>query len=976
MPLENKLFYTGKTIERRFDDKQLILKGNKRYYRDTQDYKLQDSTLLKDSKLPAQANIHTTEEETALTVCDSNSETLSVKYHNTDSPTHKRSRQGTETSRPAAVTSKDRGPDDTNHKGISHRRMSARHETSEHIKYNDEDSEGEDAADMAKAQDEMIEQMEKARRILGKYKTRELQRTHPTVTESWLCHTIRGIIQPAGRAMTQHRFKFHNTRDTAKYNTKILKRYKYDLVKAFKKEQGTMLEPGSEFRTHTSLEPLLSNHKNWRKMQQIISKGITYTLEDLPEDERKRDVASMVMRGNHPSASDQANEATLLKNYEKEVRNGWMLPVTAECVTKIQDAGVIPIGIATQMTIDEKGNRLTKRRTIHDASFPPPSGMSINRRLLPESLEPCFYGFCLLRILHFIHMLRFTHPDVAILIMKLDLDAAYRRLHVLIKMAALSITIIQRIAYILLRLPFGVANGPGDYSTISETIFDMTNDILRDDTWDHKTLHSPLQAELDKPKRENTNIPFGKARRLFVPVPYHPASADGYIDDIISVALAASDWVARAQNAALLAIHTVFRPRDPRDPLPREDTTSIRKLRGEGTPDERKIVLGWLVDTRKFRVYLPRPKALDWLQQIDEITKAGKTNTKTLESMIGKLNHIGYIMPQGRYFLNRLRHLLKKTKKYGQQTLDTSSKNDFLLWQTFINTVSSKGIDINNITFSEPTSVCFSDACEHGMGGYNENGLAWRFEIPQEHIGKFSINLLEFIAAVITIELTLNHGKNNQKILAFTDSSSALGWLFKASFPTSMPHHDTTARYLAASLIRRDSSLYSQHVPGKHNIIADSLSRDLHIPPLTLTNILCRTLPTQIPPNFRIISPPKATISWMLSLLRSEIKSPEPPRAPTRSRLGVLTSGRDFWKQWGLATSGSMDSTNNKEHTSCAHLQPLVDEINAAKQARNNLRVTRSRPPSHMFVRPSGQTFGPTPPSTPTINHPSSCRDS
>ena len=49
------------------------------------------------------------------------------------------------------------------------------------------------------------------------------------------------------------------------------------------------------------------------------------------------------------------------------------MPVTIKCVTKIDDASVIPVGVATQFSIDEKGNRKTKRRTTHDASFPPPS---------------------------------------------------------------------------------------------------------------------------------------------------------------------------------------------------------------------------------------------------------------------------------------------------------------------------------------------------------------------------------------------------------------------------------------------------------------------------------------------------------------------------------------------------------------------------------------------------------------------------
>ena len=74
--------------------------------------------------------------------------------------------------------------------------------------------------------------------------------------------------------------------------------------------------------------------------------------------------------------------------------------------------------------------------------------------------------------------MRIQHPAVIILLIKFDLDAVYRRLHVVAKMAALAIIILKNIAYILLRLPFGVANGPNDYCVISEPIIDLANDLL------------------------------------------------------------------------------------------------------------------------------------------------------------------------------------------------------------------------------------------------------------------------------------------------------------------------------------------------------------------------------------------------------------------------------------------------------------------------------------------------------------------
>ena len=392
--------------------------------------------------------------------------------------------------------------------------------------------------------------------------------------------------------------------------------------------------------------------------------------------------------------------------------------------------------------------------------------------------------------------MRIQHPELLILLIKYDLDAAYRRLHIIARMAVLAITILKNIAYILLRLPFGVANGPSDYCVISEPVVDLSNDILRDNSWDPSKTYSPLRSKFDKPtQRYDDATPFEPARPLFVPVPYAPAVVDGYIDDLITCVVFTDKWLERAQNAAPLAIHCAFRPTDPSDSLPRADPISERKLKGEGTPDEKKTVLGWDIDTRKFRVYLPRKKAEEWKREISEIRKLETVATKRLETTIGRLNHAGHIIPQGRYFLNRLRHLLQNTKNYGPQPLNEAHREDLELWEAFLQKVSIKGININSITFTTPTHTTFSDACEHGLGGFSTNGWAWRYELPHELIGQFSINLLEFLAVSITISLISRNTNSNTKILAFTDSSSALGWLHKASFASNQRNHDKTALY-------------------------------------------------------------------------------------------------------------------------------------------------------------------------------------
>lgn len=218
-----------------------------------------------------------------------------------------------------------------------------------------------------------IKSMEKVSQSMSEYKTGLHHVVHPISTNSWLMHSIKTIISYTDKIICKHKYKFENIREIANYDTAILKRSKYDFIRALAKETGTRLQPGSESRTSQTLQVLLGEHEHWDKMNEIMTHGVSYSLKDLPEQIRKDDLEYMIARGNHKSAISEENEVTLLKSYEKEVEYGLMLPVTFESVTKIKGAGVIPVGLATQFTIDNIVNKKTKRRTTHDASFPPPS---------------------------------------------------------------------------------------------------------------------------------------------------------------------------------------------------------------------------------------------------------------------------------------------------------------------------------------------------------------------------------------------------------------------------------------------------------------------------------------------------------------------------------------------------------------------------------------------------------------------------
>ena len=781
---------------------------------------------------------------------------------------------------------------------------------------------------------------------------------------SWLVTTVKYCISQQEKEPEPHDITFENSMKAANINSNILRKYHYDFETFINSQHNTILTPGSEFRSIKTLEKLLGNHQDWHKIRQIISEGcdIPTVHSDANEDTRKADLQAMINRGNHKSTQNKENSEALHKGYLKEIEHGWMIPITIESIYHIKNAMVLPLGTVCQQTLDIHGQRTIKRRITHDCSFPTPSGTSMNINTNLDLLDECVYGHCLRRILHGIHRQRIEFPHTRILISKMDLDAAYRRLHMKAKWAVKQITIVNRIAYILTRLAFGATIGPSVYSTFSEAVFDLIFDLVNDKTWDPKELYSPFINTIDCITNDDSTIDnstIKPAMQLAIPVPFREIFTDGYIDDSITCGLDISDNKNRILNAGPLIAHAIFRPVSPTESVKRNNAVQQTKYHIEGFPRETNTVLGWLINTRTFKIFLPIDKAEKWINDIEILLSQTAVTTKNIESCIGRLNHAGFIIPVGRYFLSRLRFRLKMCKQFGKQKLQPWDKQDLKLWITLLQHVSTLGIDINMVNFTSPTDISKSDACEIGLGGYNDCGLAWRYKLPPDLIGVFTINLLEFIAAIITIYMIIEKHGTNRKILAFTDSSSALGWMHHSTFnPNTHLSHDSAARKLAEILITNDSALYSQHIPGKHNIIADSLSRDHHIPTNKLTFVLQHIFPTQVPTDFNIKTPPKEIISWLYSLAATLHHRQALPQAPKPSNLGALIDGGDSWKDVVYKTNLLRNFQPTKKSVYSERLLKAYEEMNMANNVKSNWDTAQLSPPLQTYVRSSGRSFG------------------
>ena len=199
-------------------------------------------------------------------------------------------------------------------------------------------------------------------------------------------------------------------------------------------------------------------------------------------------------------------------------------------------------------------------------------------------------------------------------------------------------------------------------------MFNLANDLLYCDQWDPTTLPPPYAPTLPDPEQFPDNIPVGKAEESNVKMePCILGGAEGYIDDG-ACAVLDTIWncmmVARACQAVVVALFLIICPlAGLLEPIKRPVPASIRKMLAEGRLKEIITFLGWIVDTRQLPIALPINTWRAWSTTINEAMNKKTTSSKEIETLIGKLNHVCFIIPDARHFMNNLR----KAEQYQEE---------------------------------------------------------------------------------------------------------------------------------------------------------------------------------------------------------------------------------------------------------------------------------------------------------------------
>ena len=244
----------------------------------------------------------------------------------------------------------------------------------------------------------------------------------------WLLESISRVAGTTTPAPASQPFFFSTDDSSVTHNTELLRVNDFDLTKIIKDNQHTTLCYGSEFRSIEDLESIYGKHELFGFFTEMHQEGMEYHFErDLTEHERVEELQENLARGNHNSAKSRPKE--LETKITREVIYGFALPIWLATIAKIPKAMLQACGLVTQSTLSESGQRKEKSRLTHNLLFSITSPYAlVNRRLDRDEYPELIYGFCLLRIIHYIVALRLRIPDTPILISKYNFWDAYRRI--------------------------------------------------------------------------------------------------------------------------------------------------------------------------------------------------------------------------------------------------------------------------------------------------------------------------------------------------------------------------------------------------------------------------------------------------------------------------------------------------------------------------------------------------------------------
>ena len=238
-------------------------------------------------------------------------------------------------------------------------------------------------------------------------------------------------------------------------------------------------------------------------------------------------------------------------------------------------------------------------------------------------------------------------------------------------------------------------------------------------------------------------------------------------------------------------------------------------------PTTRMGFLGNVLDLQKMTIEVSQDRILELTQLIDRWLVKSYCSLQQLQSLIGKLSFVTNCVRAGRIFISRLIEKIGLFHEKQHIVVDDQIKADLRWWKQFLPVFNGMGI-LWLYDYTQPDSFIASDASLVGGGAVCEKEF-FHFKFDQ-NILTATNNIAQRELFTILIAVKLWSKKLFGKLIRFsTDNEVSMHVINKGRSQDQFML--TCIRELAWVCANNHILIKAVFLPGKHNILPDTLSR-------------------------------------------------------------------------------------------------------------------------------------------------------
>lgn len=248
-------------------------------------------------------------------------------------------------------------------------------------------------------------------------------------------------------------------------------------------------------------------------------------------------------------------------------------------------------------------------------------------------------------------------------------------------------------------------------------------------------------------------------------------------------------------------------------------------------PDTVMEYLGIILDSRLMEARLPNDKLKRITEFLRDFLNRKSCTKRELLQLLGHLNFASRVVIPGRSFVSHLISLSTTVKAlHYYVTMTEDCREDIRMWLFFL--THWNGVSV----FYNVDSITSDDFCLHtdasgsemlGFGGYfNDQYFSerWPSSLNELVVQDKSVSIaFRELYPIVVAAILWGHLWKKQRIIFMCDNEATVAIIHKGR--SKSKHIMPLVRRLTLLAAQHNFVFLSRHVPGKHNAIADSLSR-------------------------------------------------------------------------------------------------------------------------------------------------------